>query len=402
MAEIEQRKMKVLIFNSLYAPNITGGAERSVQETAEAVRLQGVEPVICSTSDRSYVDQVNGIRVYYQKMPNLYWMREAGGQASLKKPLWHLIDARNPLATNIIRRIIETERPDLVHTNNLSGFSVRVWDVAAALGFPVVHTIRDHYLLCLSTTMFRRGRRCERQCLRCRVLSVPKKSASASVQAVVGISNSILRSHLERGFFGPARIKKCIYNPVTITELQNLPKPEGGRLVFGYVGQLEPSKGVEFLLERFQVLGLNNAELRLFGRGATAAYEEALARRFESPSIRFMGFSRPEKIYPQVDVIVVPSLREEAFGRIVPEANAYGIPAIVSRRGGLPEIVSNGDNGFVFDPDREGDLEEKLKLFAEEPFRTRDMSDICRKMAAEYSADKIASQYLDVYRQLVS
>jgi glycosyltransferase involved in cell wall biosynthesis len=394
--------VKILLVNSLYSPNIGGGAERSVQITAEAVKKLGVEPVVVSTSDHSAVGHVNDIKVYYQKIPNLYWMRLAKEQSSLKKPIWHLLDARNPLASSPIRKILLQERPALIHTNNLSGLSVKVWDVAARLDIPIVHTIRDHYLLCLSTTMYRNGNRCQGQCFRCRVMAHPKKSASRAVRAVIGISESILQSHLEHGFFNSAAIKKCIYNPVVTSPRPAVERPSRAGCVFGYVGQLEPSKGIEFLLQRFHKLNSAEASLKVFGRGTTRASEEELIERYRSPSIQFLGFRPAEEIYPELDVVIVPSIRDEAFGRIVPEANSHGLPVIVTNRGGLPEIVQDGVNGYVFDPDQEGDLESKLELFTSDPERSRSMTEGCRTAAASYAAGKIAAQYLQVYQELVS
>lgn len=394
--------MKVLIFNSLYEPYMAGGAERSVRVTAEALRPMGVEPVIVSTSDRDDVAFVGGLKVYYRKIPNLYWMRRAGEEPGWKKPLWHTMDARNPLASSVVAKILADEKPDLIHTNNLSGFSVRVWDVAARAKVPVVHTIRDHYLLCLATTMFRNGRRCERQCFPCRTMSRPKRWASESVRAVVGISRSILDSHLSLGFFPQAAVKTCIYNPITPVSDHGERKHDRDRCVFAYLGQLDRSKGTEFLLEKFQAAAIEGAELRLFGRANNAAYERELRGRFESETIRFMGFCPADEIYPQIDVAVVPSLRDEAFGRIVPEANAFGIPVLVSNRGGLAEIVENGKNGFTFDPDKPGEMEERLACFAGGYDRIDSMASACRAAASEFGAEKIAARYFDLYRKVLT
>jgi glycosyltransferase involved in cell wall biosynthesis len=51
-----------------------------------------------------------------------------------------------------------------------------------------------------------------------------------------------------------------------------------------------------------------------------------------------------------MDVIVVPSIWKEPFGRVSIEGTAYGVPAIVARSGGLPENVQHGVDGFVFEP----------------------------------------------------
>ena len=393
--------MKILLVNSLYSPNFAGGAERSVQLTAEALKSRGVEPVILTTSDHSTVSHINDIKVYYARIPNLYWMYLAKQQPNLKKPFWHLLDARNPFTAAPLRRILSNEHPDIVHTNNLAGISVRAWDVSRNMGVPVVHTIRDHYLLCLSTTMFRNGKRCMRQCPRCRLVSWPKKRASSTVDAVVGISDSILQTHLSLGFFSATGIRTCIPNPITLRAEGQVPRDNKEKLRFGYIGQLEPSKGVEHLLGAFKSLNAPGAELYLYGRGPTVEYERRLKDQFQSPGIRFMGFKPAENIYPEIDVAVVPSLREEAFGRIVPEANSYGLPVIVSNRGGLPEIVEKGINGFVFSPEDEASLKQAMRSFIDRTNLAASMSSQCLKKAREYEAGRIAGRYIEVYRDVV-
>lgn len=93
--------MKVLIFNTLYYPNQLGGAEKSVQLLAEGLLKAGHNVTVVSTSNKDYVDYVNGVKVYYVKTTNLYWVYGAKEEKSYKKPLWHLIDSYNPFNTKI-------------------------------------------------------------------------------------------------------------------------------------------------------------------------------------------------------------------------------------------------------------------------------------------------------------
>jgi glycosyltransferase involved in cell wall biosynthesis len=50
---------------------------------------------------------------------------------------------------------------------------------------------------------------------------------------------------------------------------------------------------------------------------------------------------------------------DEALGMVVVESFAFGIPVIGSNTGGIPEMISESINGMLFDPYKEGDLEEK-------------------------------------------
>lgn len=72
----------------------------------------------------------------------------------------------------------------------------------------------------------------------------------------------------------------------------------------------------------------------------------------ERPSLPNLTYLRPQwsidRIYQQVRLLLVPSIIEEAFGRVVIEAGLHGVPAVVSDRGGLPETIGAG--GFEIDP----------------------------------------------------
>ena len=363
--------MKILIFNTLYYPNQIGGAEKSVQLLAEGLLKAGEEPIIVCTAEKDYIDYVNGVKVYYVKMPNLYWTYNAKEENKLKKPIWHLIDSYNPFNKKIVD-ILDIEKPDVVHTNNLAGFSVSVWKLAKDRGIKVLHTLRDYYLLCPKSTMFNEklNMSCKKQCLTCKIYSIPKKKMSKYVDVVVGISRFILNKHLEYGYFKNAK-KEVIYNSVEIPK--NFTKKEklADEIIFGYVGSLSPSKGIEFLLKNFRKINIPNIKLYVYGRGITKAYEIQLKEKYESDKILFKGFQKPEKIYTNIDILIVPSLWNEPFGRIVIEANSYGIPVLASNRGGIPELIENGKNGYIFNSDKEGSFEEKLQLIIKKHQRNR-------------------------------
>jgi len=68
----------------------------------------------------------------------------------------------------------------------------------------------------------------------------------------------------------------------------------------------------------------------------------------------------------------VPSECIEAFGRIIIESFALGVPVIGSRIGGIPELVVDGETGYTFEPGNAGDLRTKLeKLLGDEEQRVR-------------------------------
>jgi len=121
----------------------------------------------------------------------------------------------------------------------------------------------------------------------------------------------------------------------------------------GYVGRLEPHKGVEVLLQA--IAGVPGCVLEIAGDGPQRAELAELAERLAiSDRVTFHGHvgERLPDFYRDLDVLVVPSLPTpgwlEQFGRVVVEAMASGVPVIASRSGALPDVV--GSAGLLVEP----------------------------------------------------
>lgn len=393
--------MKILIVNTLYHPHVLGGAERSVQFLAEALAHAGHKPVVVSASSNRgvQVNEVNGVKVYYVGIKNLYWPFHRKQTPIFFKPLWHFVDTYNPLMAKEVDKVLAVEKPDAVHTNNLSCFSVAIWRTVKARKLPLVHTIRDYYLLCPKSSMFSRGRNCDKQCTVCRWYSFPRRKYSEFVDVVVGNSRFILNKHISLGLF-PLAQAEVIFNAYEyIYELQS--SGTARRYVrFGYIGRLHPAKGVEVVLKAVRSLPEGTWTLSIAGQGSSV-YERYL-RENSFRSIQFLGFVRPEEFFSQVDVLIVPSLWHEPLSRTVFEAYAHGIPVIGSRRGGTPELIEEGKTGFLFEPEQPETLVRVMVAFLENPELSGTMRRYCLAKALEFKSEKIVDKYEQVYRNAVS
>jgi glycosyltransferase involved in cell wall biosynthesis len=127
-------------------------------------------------------------------------------------------------------------------------------------------------------------------------------------------------------------------------------KPWGGegRVVFVYTGRVSREKNLDTLIDAF----LADDELRakgalaLFGDGP---YLEELKQRYTDPAVMFPGFIKDKilaRAYASADVFVFPSTTD-TYGNSVLEAQASGLPAIVSDEGGPKEIIAPGKTGIV-------------------------------------------------------
>jgi glycosyltransferase involved in cell wall biosynthesis len=394
--------VRILFINTLYTPNVVGGAERSVQFLAESLVQLGHQVAVVSLTSRGgiYVDWVNGTKVYYVGLKNLYWPIGSKENPKLLKPLWHVLDTYNPLMARQVAHVLDAERPDLVHTNNLSGFTALTWQLVKQRHVPLVHTLRDYYLLCPRNTMFRNGENCDKRCTECRLYGLTRKHLSNQVDTVVGISRFILERHLEFGYFADTPRKRVVPNAC-----QEAPAPpaldtRSLPVWFGYLGQLHPTKGVEMLLGSAVQLPAGSWGLSIAGRGYTN-YELYLRGRHRTSAIKFLGHTKPEDFFRRIDVLVVPSLWHEPFGRVVIEAYAHGVPVIASNRGGLPELVEQAQTGFLFNPNRPDDLTVKLQRCIDKPRIIDDMRPACLRMAKGFLPDVIVEQYLKVYSDVM-
>lgn len=134
-----------------------------------------------------------------------------------------------------------------------------------------------------------------------------------------------------------------------------------GDFKFIYVGRVSPDKNLDMLVHSFEQLLASGrqADLAIVGDGPLL---EKLKTQYRNPRITFTGFLAGDELataYATSDVMVFPSVTD-TFGNAVLEAQASGLPAIVSNQGGPAEIVTTNNSGIVFDTTRPDSLAEAM------------------------------------------
>lgn len=173
----------------------------------------------------------------------------------------------------------------------------------------------------------------------------------------------------------------------------------------GYIGRLEPYKGVDVLLRA--AAKHPNWRIRITGDGPARADLVALARELGvSDRVEILGFADGEALaerYRELDVIAVPSIPWpgwlEQFCRVAVEAMASGVPVVASRTGAIPDVV--GDTGVLVEPGEPAALAEGLSqaLSPETWKRLRSAGPV---RAREFTWDRVAQQQIDLYREVVA
>lgn len=393
--------MKVALLNEKYHPYISGGAERSLKILAEALRTSGAEPEIVTVSPDpvNHVAEVEGIRVHYLAGRNLFCPFDGHKRSCWKLWAYHVRDAFNGSMAREVRHALERIGPDVVHTNNLSGLGILSWKVAKAMDLPIVHTLRDHFLMCVYSARYRRGRTCTSTCPDCIAFARRNRRLSRMVDVVVGNSRDILEPHLDAGYFRGTKATRVIYNASAtgVADAANDTEPMvRNETTFAFLGRITREKGIELLLEATEALPGLGWRLVVAGEG-NGAYVEELKRRYRSPNISWLGWVEPAEVYREADWVVVPSLWREPLPRVVLEAHGWGVPVVASKRGGIPEVVEHRTTGLLFDPDSPNALSELLFQIYLKEWRATDFRSACLSAGKRYHPSKLASEYLDVY-----
>ncbi|HBY4118693.1 glycosyltransferase [Klebsiella quasipneumoniae] len=327
--------MKIAIINSLYYPYKFGGAEVSVQLLAEGFAAQGHSVKVITLNDNGQINryELNGVSVISYPIKNEYWPFAKKKYSSIKKLKWHLKDyITNPIVHDISAEL-EIYKPDIIHTNNLAGFSIGIWGIARKLCCPLVHTTRDYYLFHPNSTLFKNGRNMSSDDVFVKFYSWAKKKASQKIDVMVGISCYISQLHKLNGFAEKAK-HTYVYNPIEKIPLE---KCKHDRVTIGFLGRLTSEKGFDVFVE---YANKYKAEMNFVAAGQFSSSNESdkLRTKAIENNVKLQGYVPVKDFLSSVDVLLLPTKWNEPFGRAVAEAAVAGVPVYTNLTGGVKEI----------------------------------------------------------------
>jgi glycosyltransferase involved in cell wall biosynthesis len=169
----------------------------------------------------------------------------------------------------------------------------------------------------------------------------------SSAHRIVAVSDAVARHVEQLGEAPRAKIVR-LYNPVQLSDRRAKPRKPGERLRIGFVGRLAPEKNPRALVEA--TAAVEDCELTLVGDGMQRAEIEDLVRTLGlEERVTMHGYvSQPDELLAACHVYAQPSLHE-GLGIALVEAMSCGLPAIVSAEGGMREIVTDGENGWLLE-----------------------------------------------------
>tara|TARA_R110002020_G_scaffold224599_1_gene434154 strand:- start:27356 stop:29578 length:2223 start_codon:yes stop_codon:yes gene_type:complete len=358
---------KAMIFVSRdFPPQHSGGIATFNKDLAEAAAAEGhIVHVITHSDDLNRVDFEHGVWVHRMVMKSVE-LSEDAAQRNIPQHIWDW----SATALEEARRIA-THRPiDIVEAP--------IWDcegIAFLLegDWPLVTSLQttlrffldyhpelkadENWMASFGHPMIR-----------------AERALIMESDALRAISGAI-RREVEQAYDCVIEDERVTVTPLGMPDAPaHTAKQDDAGLDVLFVGRLEPRKGIDTLLEaiplvlaqhpnvRFRIIG--DDSLHIPGNDITYK-EDFLADEATSPCRKAVSFEgrvdndRLFQAYEDCDVFVAPS-RFESFGLIFLEAMRVGKPVIGCRAGGVPEIVSDGDNGFLTMPGNVRDLADAI------------------------------------------
>jgi glycosyltransferase involved in cell wall biosynthesis len=174
-----------------------------------------------------------------------------------------------------------------------------------------------------------------------------------------------------------------------LQSLQSLPKP-----IFLFIGQLIPRKGLECLLEACVMLkqqGYNNYTLLIIGEGEQRKELEAFSKAQSLP-VQWVGWIDYDSLgayFKQSDVFVLPTI-EDTWGMVILEAMTFGKPILCSKGAGASEMVIEGENGYLFEPEDIEGLAKAMGHFLDNPQLISSMGLSSQTAIAQHTPEEAA------------
>jgi glycosyltransferase involved in cell wall biosynthesis len=322
-------------------------------------------------------------------------------------------------AVKQITRLIRDEKPDLLHCHNIyHQLTPSIINAAARLKIPVVLTLHDYKPVCPVYTQLANGQPCTKcsegrfEALlsqRCADGSIGRSALLWAEARYHAAAHSY--QHVDK-FIAPSRFMRDavvrrfgddkvvhIPNGIDTSRIEASGQEQEKGFVL-YLGRLSPEKGVETLL---QAHAADDAAWRLVVAG-TGPLLQDLKSRF--PLAEFTGHLTGDALKTRLreaSLVVVPSEWHENSPLSILEAMAHAKPIVASRIGGIPELVRDGETGFLFNPKDAQELSSRIRtLLGDSDLRKKFGREARRIAETQYSLTRHGASLLSLYENLIA
>jgi glycosyltransferase involved in cell wall biosynthesis len=369
--------MDVLVVHNRYASAQPSGENKVVDQEVALLRAAG-----------------HRVEVFERRSDDIA-ARSLPGKAAVP-----LLVPWNPAVRRELAARLRAGRPDVVHIHNVFPLlSPAVLAACADAGVPAVATLHNYTQVCPPGTLQRDGR----PCTECVGAAVPlpavrhgcyRGSRLATVPLAVGMSVNRRRwwSGVERFLCISAAQREVLVRagmPAGRLAVKHnfVPDPDDRRTDAGeqllYLGRLAEAKGVRLLMAAWdEIAAGGGVGVPLVIAGTGPLEREVTAWAAGRDDVRHVGLLDPaecRKAVARSVAVVAPSTWLEAFGLVVVEAMAAGVPVVAAGHGAFVELVEDGVTGLLHRPGDPASLAARIRRIAADPDRNREMGRAARR-----------------------
>lgn len=369
--------MRIALFTETFLPKIDGIVTR-LCHTVEHLQRSGDQVLIFSPDGG--LTEYKGAKIY--------------GVPGFPLPLYPELKLALPKPE--IGKALEKFRPDIVHVVNPAILGLGGLFYAKTLKIPLVasyHTHLPQYLQHYGLGML--------EGLLWELLKSAHNQAQLNLCTSTAMVEELTAHGIERVDLWQRGVDTETFHPdLASKEMRDrLSQGNPSSPLLLYVGRLGAEKEIERIKPILEAIP--DARLALVGDGPN---RQALEEHFAETPTNFVGYLRGRELgaaYASADAFIFPS-RTETLGLVLLEAMAAGCPVVAARSGGIPDIVTDGVNGYLFDPkDEQGAIAATKNLLSQKQERETLRAN-ARKEAERWGWAAATRQLQRYYQAVVS
>ncbi len=344
-------KLKILVINNLYPPQVIGGYERAIADYARLLHHRGHKVFVLTsdtqglpTSDKNTEPEP----IIVRRCLSLWgtWTDQGTQRLPFEQGASIILQNRWTLAQELY-----SIQPDVCLAGNMDLLGIELLEQILAAGIPVAHYVMNS-----------------------RPGYPPEFAPRSSLYRYITVSNWIRQGLQEQCY--PVETTQTIYPGAEVEEFYQSELPSRDQLHIVYASLVMHYKGADVLVEALSLLHAAGVKFTatIAGGSLTPEFVRALHKFIESEGmqeqVQFTGvLSRQElkQLYRTHNVWVLPSRFQEPFSIGLIEAMVAGLTIIASNTGGSPEAVEHGETGFIFESENPLELADILSSLPSRP-----------------------------------
>jgi len=232
---------------------------------------------------------------------------------------------------------------------------------------------------------------------------------------LVIVPSEIIGRHMIDDFKVSSQSIRCIPRSVDLDKFKKIKKRKHehkGNFTIAMIGRITPLKGHIYFIKAMAGVIRRIPYAKIWIIGDAPVKKELYKRELEmlvkrlglAENFEFLGARKdiPE-LLEKTDVLVLATTTQEAFGRVILEAQAAGVPVVATKVGGVVDIIDDEKTGLLVMPkDTEAMAKAVCRLFKDQKFSRNLVREAKKKLQEKYTLDHMAQKTLGVYEELLS